>query len=82
MPTDLLKRRALGKIAADVAAIATYVRQNWENDAAAVTAEQVAAVRATFQLPDPAEVTPEGQIPTGTDRATPSDATPEASPAG
>ncbi len=65
----------------ELAAIATYVRQNWENDAAAVTAEQVAAVRATFQLPDPAEVTPEGQIPTGTDRATPSDATPEASPA-
>ncbi|MBA2468561.1 MAG: cytochrome c [Chloroflexia bacterium] len=65
----------------ELAAIATYVRQNWENDASAVTAEQVAAVRATFAIPDAAEGTPEGQIPTGTDQATPSDATPEASPA-
>lgn len=65
----------------ELASIATFVRQNWENDASAVTAEQVAAVRATFQLPSAAEPTPEGQIPTGTDRATPSDATPEASPA-
>lgn len=65
----------------ELAAIATFVRQNWENDASAVTAEQVAEVRASFEVPDPAEVTPEGQIPTGTDQATPSGATPEASPA-
>lgn len=60
----------------ELAAIATYVRQTWENDASAVTAEQVAEVRATFDVPDEAEVTPEGQIPSGTDQATPSDATP------
>jgi len=64
----------------ELAGIATFVRQYWENDASAVTAEQVAEVRALFEVPDPAEVTPEGQIPTGTDRATPSGATPEASP--
>lgn len=64
----------------ELAAIATFVRQNWENDASAVTAGQVAEVRATFEVPDEPEGTPEGQIPTGTDRATPSDATPIGSP--
>lgn len=65
----------------ELASIATYVRQTWENDASAVTAEQVAAVRATFEVPDEPEVTPEGQVPSGTDQATPSDATPGATPA-
>ncbi len=63
----------------DIAAIATYVRQNWDNDAAPVTAEQVAAVRATYVAP--AINTPEGQIPEGSGRATPAmNASPVASP--
>ncbi len=63
----------------DVAAIATYVRQAWDNDAAPVTAEQVAEVRAKYVAP--AINTPEGQIPEGSGRATPAiDATPAASP--
>jgi hypothetical protein len=62
-----------------VAAIASYVRQEWENDAEPVTAEQVAAVRASFVAPS--VVTPEGQIPEGTGRATPAMiASPVASP--
>ncbi len=68
-----------------VAAIATYVRQAWDNDAAPVTAEEVAAVRASFVAP--AVTTPEGQIPEGSGRATPAMlaspvASPEATPAG
>jgi mono/diheme cytochrome c family protein len=64
-----------------VAAIASYVRQAWENDAAPVTAEEVAAVRASFVAP--AVVTPEGQIPEGSGRATPAAvASPAATPAG
>lgn len=63
-----------------VAAIATYVRQAWDNDAAPVTAEEVAAVRASFVAP--AVTTPEGQIPEGSGRATPVVlASPVASPA-
>jgi cytochrome c6 len=63
-----------------IAAIATYVRQEWENDAPPVTAEQVAAVRASFVAP--AVNTPEGQIPEGSGRATPAMvASPVASPA-
>ena len=62
----------------EIAAIATFVRQKWDNDAPAVTAEQVAAVRASFAS-EPM-VTPEGQLPEGSGRATP-DATPQATPA-
>jgi cytochrome c6 len=62
----------------EIASIATFVRQNWENDAPAVTAEQVAEVRASFA--SEAMVTPEGQLPQGSGRATP-DATPQATPA-
>lgn len=61
----------------DIAAIATYVRQEWDNDAPAVTAEQVAAVRATFEVE--AEETPEGQEPTGSGLASP-EASPAATP--
>ena len=60
-----------------MAAITTYVRQNWDNDAPAVSPEQVAEVRAkviTTPVPQP---TPESQIPQGIDQGTP-----EASPAG
>lgn len=62
-----------------VAAIASFVRQAWENDAAPVTVEEVAAVRASFVAP--AVTTPEGQIPAGSGRATPAIlASPVASP--
>jgi len=61
----------------DIAAIATYVRQAWDNDAPPVTAEQVADVRAQYEVV--ITPTPEGQIPTGSGR-TPSDGTPVASP--
>ena len=62
----------------DIAAIATYVRQTWGNAGTAVTAEQVAAVRAQYQVS--AVTTPEGQIPSGSGLATP-EGSPEASPA-
>ena len=63
----------------EIASIATYVRQTWGNAAPAVTAEQVAAVRANYQVS--AVTTPEGQIPSGSGLATP-EGTPEASPVG
>jgi len=63
----------------ELASIATFVRQNWENDASAVTADQVAEVRASFEVP--VTQTPEGQVPEGVGQATPDlDATPVASP--
>jgi cytochrome c6 len=61
----------------DIAAIVTYVRQEWGNEASAVTAEQVAEVRAQYEFE--VSPTPEGQIPSGSARATP-DGTPEATP--
>lgn len=63
----------------EIAAIATFIRQNWENDAPAVTAEQVAAVRASIE--QEAVTTPEGQKPEGSGRqgGTPV-ATPDATP--
>jgi mono/diheme cytochrome c family protein len=62
----------------DIAAIASYVRQAWDNDAPPVTADQVAEVRAQYAVT--AAETPEGQIPAGSNGATPA-ATPEGSPA-
>lgn len=73
----------------EIAAIASYVRQNWENEAPAVAPEVVAEIRASIDQPD-ASPTPEGQVPSGTGRpgevATPEggtpvpDGSPEASP--
>lgn len=64
----------------DIAAIATFIRQEWGNEGGPVTAEQVAEIRASFVAP--AVNTPEGQIPEGSGRATPAVlATPEATPA-
>ena len=57
----------------EIAAVSSYVRQNWDNDAAAVSAEEVSDVREQFEMTTP---TPEAQIPAGQDQATP-----EASPA-
>jgi len=48
-----------------IAAIATYVRQNWDNDAGAVTPEEVAAVREEITTTPILDPTPEGQIPSG-----------------
>jgi mono/diheme cytochrome c family protein len=63
----------------DIASIASYVRQAWDNDAEPVTAEQVAEVRASFA--PPAVNTPVGQRPEGTGRSTPEmNASPVASP--
>lgn len=56
----------------EIAAITTYVRQNWSNEAPAVSAEDVAEVREQILMTTP---TPEAQIPQGIDQATP-DASP------
>jgi len=71
----------------EVAAIVSYVRQEWDNDAEPVSAEQVAEVRSQFEMTVP---TPEGQIPQGPYSGTPDagtpivadddDATPEGTP--
>lgn len=73
----------------EIAAIASYVRQSWENEASTVDSALVADVRASFEEPE-ASPTPEGQVPSGTGRpgdvATPEggtpvpDGSPEASP--
>ena len=63
----------------DIASIVSYIRQTWGNQAAPVTVEQVAAIRATYA--NSAVTTPEGQIPTGSGLATPEgEATPNATP--
>lgn len=59
----------------EVAAITSYVRQEWDNDAGPVSPEQVAEVRASITGTPVAEPTPEGQEPEGPE-GTP-DATPE-----
>lgn len=61
----------------EIAAIVTYVRQSWSNDAPAVTAEEVATIRKQYETS--AQQTPEGQIPEGSGLASP-EASPEASP--
>lgn len=63
---------------AQIAAITTYVRQEWDNDAAPVSEEQVAGIRASITEPE-ASPTPEGQIPSGEDQGSPV-ASPEATP--
>lgn len=57
----------------EIAAIISYIRQEWDNDAPPVTAEQVADVRAQYQMTTP---TPEGQIPAGPYSGTPDAGTP------
>lgn len=67
----------------EVAAIASFVRNNWENEASAVSPEQVAAVRADITGTPVAEPTPFGQRPSGNVSASPESSTfgsPEASP--
>lgn len=63
----------------DIAGIASFVRQNWENDAPAVPVDLVAEVRASYDVSD--VPTPEGQVPAGAGRPIDPDATPAATPA-
>ena len=58
----------------EIAGVVTYVRQAWDNDAPAVTAEEVAKIRKdTAAPPSVPYATPEGQIPRGNIPSTPSD---------
>lgn len=49
----------------EIAAILTFVRQEWDNDASPVTAEQVAEVRANYSATPIVSPTPDAQIPEG-----------------
>lgn len=69
----------------DIASILTFVRQEWENDAAPVTADEVAAVRANYSATPIVSPTPDAQIPEGQqhpeDREDPGpEGTPESTP--
>jgi mono/diheme cytochrome c family protein len=57
----------------EVAAIVSYIRQEWNNDAEPVSAEDVADVRSQYLMTQP---TPEGQIPAGPYSGTPDAGTP------
>ena len=52
----------------EIAAITTFVRQNWENEAPAVSVEDVAEVREQIEMTTP---TPDAQIPQGIASGTP-----------
>jgi mono/diheme cytochrome c family protein len=71
----------------EIAAITSFVRQNWENEAPAVSVEQVAAIRADLEATPAPDATPYGQRPSGNLSASPEsaassspEATPEATP--
>lgn len=49
----------------DIASILTFVRQEWDNNSSAVTAEQVADVRNDYSATPIVSPTPDGQIPEG-----------------
>lgn len=49
----------------DIASIITFVRQEWDNDAGPVTAEQVAEVRSNYSATPIVSPTPDAQIPEG-----------------
>lgn len=49
----------------DIASIITFVRQEWDNDSAPVTAEEVKAVRESYVASPIVEPTPVGQKPGG-----------------
>ncbi len=64
----------------EIAAITTYIRQEWGNEGAPVSAEEVSEVREQYLMTTP---TPEAQVPAGQHSGTPAasgDATPEATP--
>lgn len=60
----------------EIAAVSTFVRQNWENDAGPVSAIQVAEIREEVIAKPDASPTPIGQRPGGNVEATP-EATPQ-----
>ena len=62
----------------EIAAVASFVRQNWDNDAGPVSPEQVAAVRESLYGTPASVATPEAQRP-GAPTGTP-DASPEGGP--
>lgn len=70
----------------EIAAVTTYVRQAWDNNAGPVSPEQVAELRTQVEdEPEGATPTPEGQAPAavaeeGTPGATPEGGTPVATP--
>lgn len=70
----------------DIAAIVTFVRQEWDNDSAPVTAANVAAVRESYSATPIVSPTPVGQNPEGQthpdDRQDPSETTPVSTPTG
>ncbi len=70
----------------DIAAVVSFVRQEWENDSAPVTAADVAAVREAYSSTPIVSPTPVGQNPEGQthpeERQDPSNATPASTPAG
>ncbi len=59
----------------EIAAVVSYVRQNWENNAGPVSPEQVAAIRAEVSGTPAAEPTPLGQRPSGQLSASPESST-------
>lgn len=60
----------------EIAAVTTFVRQNWDNDAGPVSAIQVAGIRDEMIAEPEASPTPIGQRPGGNVEATP-EATPQ-----
>jgi mono/diheme cytochrome c family protein len=67
----------------EIAAVVSFVRQNWNNGAAAVSPEQVGAIRAELEATPMPEATPTGQRPAGEVSASPESAasgSPEATP--
>lgn len=49
----------------DIAAIISFVRQEWDNDSGPITAEQVAEVRNNYSATPIVSPTPDAQIPEG-----------------
>lgn len=68
----------------DIAAVITFVRQEWDNDSAPVTAEDVAAVRDSYNATPIVSPTAVGQNPEGQthpeERQDPSKSTPVSTP--
>jgi mono/diheme cytochrome c family protein len=69
----------------EIASVITFVRQEWDNNSAPVTAEQVAAVRESYSATPIVDPTPEGQRPEGQtnpqDELEPGEVTPVSTPA-
>jgi mono/diheme cytochrome c family protein len=68
----------------EIASVITFVRQEWDNDSAPVTAAEVAAVRNNYSATPIVSPTPDAQIPEAAnhpeERQDPSDSTPVSTP--